>query len=128
MNEVRRVSIPPVLVKMLREHIAEFGTAPDGRLFQTERGGVVGSTAYGDVWAATRALAFTPAQFASPSARRPYNLRHAGVSPRLNAGVPATDVAEEAGHSLKVLLDIYAKCIEGQQEQANKRIDGALGE
>ncbi len=47
-------------------HIAEFGTAADGRIFQTERGGVVGSTAYGDVWAATRALAFTPEQVASP--------------------------------------------------------------
>ncbi|GAA1590161.1 hypothetical protein GCM10009678_85640 [Actinomadura kijaniata] len=46
----------------------------------------------------------------------------------LNSGVPATEVAERAGHSVKVLLQIYAKCIEGQQEQANKRIDGALGE
>ena len=125
-NEIRTVPIPPVLVKILREHIAEFGTAPDGRIFQTERGGIVGSTAYGDVWAATRALAFTPAQVASPLARRPYDLRHAGVSLWLNSGVPATEVAERAGHSVKVLLQIYAKCIEGQQHQANSRIDDAL--
>lgn len=125
-NEIRTVPIPPVLVKILREHIAEFGTAPDGRIFQTERGGIVGSTAYGDVWAATRQLAFTPAQVASPLARRPYDLRHAGVSLWLNSGVPATEVAERAGHSVKVLLQIYAKCIEGQQHQANKRIDDAL--
>ncbi|MBW8485107.1 site-specific integrase [Actinomadura parmotrematis] len=124
---VRKVSVPPVLVKMIKEHIAEFGTAPDGRIFQTERGGVVGSTAYGDVWAETRPLALTPAQVASLLARRPYDLRHAGVSLRLNAGVPATDVAEEAGHSLKVLLDIYAKCIEGQKGHTHKRIDDALG-
>ncbi|GAA4233948.1 hypothetical protein GCM10022254_37640 [Actinomadura meridiana] len=78
--------VPPVLVQILREHLAEFGTADDGRIFQTERGGVVGSTAYGDVWAATRALAFTPEQVASPLVRRPYDLRHAGVSLWLNSG------------------------------------------
>ncbi|QKW39386.1 tyrosine-type recombinase/integrase [Actinomadura sp. NAK00032] len=124
--EVRTVPIPPVLVEILREHIAEFGTAEDGRIFQTERGGIVGSTAYGDVWAATRALALTPEQVTSPLARRPYDLRHAGVSLWLNSGVPATEVAERAGHSVKVLLQIYAKCIDGQQDRANKRIDDAL--
>jgi integrase len=30
--EVRTVPIPPILVKILREHIAEFGTAEDGRV------------------------------------------------------------------------------------------------
>ena len=115
-------------MKILREHIAAFGTATDGRIFQTERGGIVGSTAYGDVWAQTRALAFTPGQVASPLARRPYDLRHAGVSLWLNSGVPATEVAERAGHSVRVLLQIYAKCIEGQQDGANRRIDDALGE
>ncbi|WP_067466656.1 hypothetical protein [Actinomadura macra] len=65
-TEIRTVPIPPVLVQLLREHIAEFGTAPDGRIFQTERGGIVGSTAYGDVWTETRALALTPDQVASP--------------------------------------------------------------
>ncbi|GAA2456886.1 tyrosine-type recombinase/integrase [Actinomadura vinacea] len=127
-DEIRTVPIPPALVKILREHIAAYGTAPDGRIFQTERGGIVGSTAYGDVWAATRALALTPAQVASPLARRPYDLRHAGVSLWLNSGVPATEVAERAGHSVKVLLQIYAKCIEGQQDRANRRIDDALDE
>ncbi|MFI0452160.1 tyrosine-type recombinase/integrase [Actinomadura sp. 6N118] len=125
-NEIRTVPIPPVLVEILREHMAEFGTAEDGRIFQTERGGIVGSTAYGDVWAATRALALMPDQVVSPLARRPYDLRHAGVSLWLNSGVPATEVAERAGHSVKVLLQIYAKCIDGQQDRANKRIDDAL--
>jgi integrase len=128
LTEIRTVPIPPTLVKILREHIAEFGTAADRRIFQTERGGIIGSTAYGDVWAQTRALAFTPAQVASPLARRPYDLRHAGVSLWLNSGVPATEVAERAGHSVRVLLQIYAKCIEGQQDGANSRIDDALDE
>ncbi|MET8335629.1 hypothetical protein [Streptosporangium canum] len=37
-------------MKILREHLDEFGTAKDGRLFQSERGGVVASTACTEVW------------------------------------------------------------------------------
>jgi hypothetical protein len=45
----------------------------------------------------------------------------------LNAGVPATQVAAWAGHSVAVLLQIYAKCLVGQQDAARRRIDAALG-
>jgi integrase len=69
---------------------------------------------------------FTPAQQASPLARRPYDLRHAAVSMWLNSGVPATEVARRAGHSVAVLLKVYAHCIDGQADTANTRIDGAL--
>ncbi|GLZ12358.1 hypothetical protein Acsp04_25930 [Actinomadura sp. NBRC 104425] len=75
-----------------------------------------------------RKLAFAPEQVASPLARRPYDLRHAGVSLWLNSGVPPTEVAERAGHSVNVLLRIYAKCIDGQQDRANERIEDALGD
>jgi len=37
------------------------------------------------------------------------------------------EVAERAGHSVAVLLNIYAKVLDGQQEMSNKRIDEALG-
>ncbi|WP_439427069.1 hypothetical protein [Micromonospora sp. LA-10] len=60
-------------------------------------------------------------------ARVPYHLRHAAVSLWLNAGVPATQVAEWAGHSVHVLLKVYASCIDGQDEAARKRIEAALG-
>ncbi|WP_327586171.1 tyrosine-type recombinase/integrase [Nonomuraea sp. NBC_00507] len=125
-DDVRPVPIPPTLVKILRQHIDEFGLGPDRRLFQSERGGVVASTAYTEVWQEARKLALTPAQVASPLAKRPYDLRHAAVSLRLNAGVPAPEVAERAGHSVDVLLRVYAKCIDGHQEIANRRIDDAL--
>ena len=86
----------------------------------------VASTAYTKVWQEARTSAFTPAQVASPLARRPYDLRHAAVSLWLNAGVPAPEVAERAGHGVDVLLRVYAKCIDGQQEIANRRIHEAL--
>jgi integrase len=75
-DDVRPVPIPPILVKILREHIKEHGTGPDGRIFRSERGKPVASTAYTEVWQDARLLAFTPEQAASPLAGRPYDLRH----------------------------------------------------
>jgi len=124
--EARTVPIPPVLVKALRVHLDRFGAAKDGRLFRSERGNVVSSTTYSRVWKAARELALTPAQVASPMAGRPYDLRHAAVSLWLNKGVPAPDVADRAGHSVDVLLKVYAKCIDGQEATVNQRIEEAL--
>jgi len=47
------------------------------------------------------------------------------VSLWLDAGVPATEVAERAGHSVQVLLRVYAKCLDDGETGANKRIDAA---
>ena len=52
----------------------------------------------------------------------PYALRHAAVSTWLNAGVAPPQAAEWAGHSVAILLRIYAKCIAGQQGEAMRRI------
>jgi hypothetical protein len=49
------------------------------------------------------------------------------VSLWLNSGVPATDVARRAGHGVAVLLKIYAHCVDGQADAANRRITDALG-
>jgi integrase len=59
-------------------------------------------------------------------ARRPYDLRHARLSAWLNGGVYPTQVADWAGHSVEVLLRIYAKCVVGQDELAKHRISEAL--
>ncbi|MGP4097168.1 tyrosine-type recombinase/integrase [Nonomuraea sp. KM90] len=127
-KETREIPIPPVLVAMLREHIATYGTADDGRIFATGMGGTYSSSAYSYVWQEARKLALTPAQVASSLAARPYDLRHAAVSLWLNAGVPAVEVAKRAGHSVDVLLRVYAKCMDGQQEQINSKINNALDE
>ena len=123
-NDTRSVPIPPELVTILREHIEEFGTAADGRLFRTATGGMIYDTTH--TWAVARTLAFAPEQVASPLAARPYDLRHAAVSLWLNNGVGATEVANRAGDSVEVLLLVYAKCIDGGEEAANRRIDEAL--
>ncbi|GAB3816649.1 tyrosine-type recombinase/integrase [Micromonospora zhanjiangensis] len=124
--ESRGVPIPPELVGMLRAHVDRFGVAEDGRLFRSERGNVVAGSTYSRVWKAARRLALTPPQVASPLAGRPYDLRHAAVSLWLNSGVPATEVAARAGHSVDVLLKVYAKCLDGQEATVNQRIEQAL--
>lgn len=48
------------------------------------------------------------------------------MSTWLNAGVPATQVAQWAGHSVEVLMRVYAKCIYGQEDAARQRIEAAL--
>jgi integrase len=127
-RDTRIVPIPPALVAIVREHIARFGVAPDGRLFRSPAGGLVGSPTYARVWDLARRLAFTPAQVASPLAGRPYDLRHAAVSTWLNAGVPAAEVAERAGHSVEVLTKVYAKCMDGQRDAMNDRIAALLND
>ncbi len=125
-HETRTIPIPPDLVKLLRAHIRRYGTTPEGRIFQTARGGIIQDSAYSAVWAEARKQALTPTQCRSPLGRRPYDLRHGAVSLWLNSGVPATEVARRAGHGVAVLLKIYAHCIDGQADAANHRITDAL--
>ncbi|MFJ6523990.1 tyrosine-type recombinase/integrase [Streptomyces longwoodensis] len=127
-EEVRLVPVPPQLVTLLQQHLDTFGTAEDGRLFTNERGGVVGSSTYYRVWQEARALALPPAAVASPLAARPYDLRHSALSTWLNSGVDPTEVAERAGNSVEVLLSRYAKCLDGRQEVANRKIEELLRE
>ena len=121
-EDVRRVPIPPHLVAELREHLATFGTADDGRLFFSEKGSVVPSWTYYRVWQEARLLALPPAVASSPLASRPYDLDV------LNADVDPTEVAERAGNSVELLLTRYAKCLDGRQDVANRRIEDLLRE
>ena len=125
-GETRIVPCPPALTALLHAHLSEHGTSADGRLFRGLRGGELAESTYCRVWRKARVQALTEAEAASPLAGRPYDLRHAAVSTWLNAGVPSTQVAEWAGHSLAVLLQIYAKCIAGQEDAARRRIAQAL--
>jgi integrase len=78
------------------------------------------------VWDRARRATFSDAEYRSPLAKRPYDLRHAAVSLWLNAGGPPVQGAEWAGHSVNVLLRVYAKCIVGQDEVARQRVQAAL--
>ncbi|MGI5349473.1 tyrosine-type recombinase/integrase [Streptomyces sp. CA-250714] len=127
-DDTRPVPIPPTFVRLLRAHLDEHGTAPDGRLFRTNRNGLLQDTGYGEVWARARGAALSEEEAASPLARRPYDLRHAGVSLWLSSGVDPAECARRAGHSLNVLFRVYAKVLAQAQDQANSRIEAAMKE
>jgi integrase len=127
-GEVRAVPCPPELTALLHAHIHEFGVQQDGRLFVGERnGGELPTMTIGRMWRRARGAAFTAEITASPLAKTPHDLRHAAVSTWLNGGVPPTTVAEWAGHSVEVLLRIYAKCLDGGDALVRQRVQAALG-
>jgi integrase len=125
-GEWRRVPVPPPLTRLLRSHLDRFGVGRDGRIISGVHRGELASVTYRRVWDWARREALTSAEYSSPLARRVYDLRHACVSTWLNGGVPPAQVAEWAGHSVAVLLKVYAKCIAGQDELAKRRIEEAL--
>lgn len=125
-NATRTIPIPPHLVQLLTNHIHHHGVAPDGRLFRGHHGGPLSPSVYQRWWKLTRHKALTPQQAATPLAQRPYDLRHAAATLWLNPGVPPTEVARRLGHSITILLRVYANCIDGNDDTNNQRIQNAL--
>ncbi len=122
----RAVPIPPQLVEMLRQHIATYGTADDGRLFPSPRGGPLHESVYGRIWQTARTAALCANVPAGALLRRPYDLRHSALSLWLAAGVPPAEIASRAGHSVQVLLKVYAHSVPGYDEIANRTIEASL--
>jgi integrase len=100
---------------------------PADPLFQGVQGRPLATITYRRAWVRARKAALTDQEYHSQLARKPYDLRHACLSTWLNGGVAATQVAEWAGHSVEMLLRVYAKCLDGQDEIAKRRIAAALG-
>ncbi|MEI5676083.1 MULTISPECIES: tyrosine-type recombinase/integrase [unclassified Nocardioides] len=133
-SAVRMVPLRPGLVEILKTHLADFPCGFNGELFvsRTGRAGVPLSPPYHSLvsdksiyraWANAREHALTPTQSLTELGRRPYDLRHACLTAWLNAGVPPAQVAVWAGHSTRVLLDVYAGCIDGGEDAAMALID-----
>ncbi|MEU5429973.1 site-specific integrase [Streptomyces olivoreticuli] len=123
----RPVPIPPELVAMLRAHLKEFGTASDGRVFQNERGGLVGTTSYYRVWVEARSYAFPPPKFHSPLAENPYAGRAFCITQWLLAGLAIAEAARRAGTSPEVIDRHYAGLIDNSEEEDNKKIEETMG-
>ena len=95
-------------------------------MFCNERGRPFNEASARRAWARARLSALTEEQVHSPLARRPYDLRHAAASLWLNNGVPATEVARRLGHDVAGAAQIYANCIDGQENTINDQITAAL--
>lgn len=127
-GETRTVPCCPELTIMVLDHVRIYGTSLDGRLFVGERNrSELPRETSIRAWDRARRSAFTDEVYGSPLAKTPYDLRHACVSTWLNGGVPPTDVAAWAGHSVEILLKIYAKCLDGSAAALRGRVQVALG-
>ncbi|MFC4506241.1 MULTISPECIES: hypothetical protein [Streptomyces] len=129
-SATRPVPIPPQFVRMLRAHVKGFDVAPDGRLFRNQAGNYVDAAAYGITWARARAreYALTRTDQTSRLAKRPYDVRHAGISFWLYSGVDPAECARRAGQSIEVLFRHYAKFLDGLRGQANRLIEQSMNE
>jgi hypothetical protein len=87
----------------------------------------VSKDTYTRVFRAAREATFAPRVVWGPLAAQPYNLQHAAVSTWLAAGVPAATVAQWAGQSIAVLLEVYASFLDGGEQAARRQVESALG-
>ncbi|MFI6526589.1 tyrosine-type recombinase/integrase [Streptomyces uncialis] len=122
----RPVPVPPVLVRILRAHIEQFGTAPDGRVFQNAKGNYIDTSAYNITWNRAREAALTLDEHTLELAKRPYDLRHAGISFWLASGVDPAECARRAGQSIQVLFRHYAKFLAETRDHANRLIEDSM--
>ncbi|MEU1300341.1 hypothetical protein [Streptomyces shenzhenensis] len=122
----RPVPLPPVLVGMLREHIRNFGVAPDGRLFCNAAGDYIDASAYGITWGRVREAVLALDEHALELAKRPYDLRHAGISFWLASGVDPAECARRAGQGIQLLFRYYAKFLAETRNHANTLIEDSM--
>jgi integrase len=122
----RPVPIPPVLVRMPREHIERFGVTPDGRVFHNAAGNHIDASAYGITWLRARDTALTLDELALELAVRPYDLRHAGISFWPASGADPAECARRAGQNIQVLFRCYAKFLAEARHHANRLIENSM--
>ena len=97
-----------------------------GGVFRGARGGPLSESLYGRIWHQARAAAIPEDGTGTQPVRRPCDLRHAALSLWLASGAPPAEIAARAGHSVRVLLTIYAHGIPGCDQIASQQIEEAL--
>lgn len=115
----RTTPIPPRLVEMLRDWIAEHDLGADDLLFRTR----LGNRPSQSNW--SRAL-----KRACENAKHPrlrvYDFRHGAATMMIKAGVPLAEAARRLGHSVETLVSTYIGAMEGDDSEANALVDEML--
>ncbi len=122
-NEVRPVPLPPPLVEILRCHLDRW--PPTDLVFTNMEGRSVTAENYGKVWNRVKPTVWTQGHVAADAV--PYDLRHTAATVMLRAGVPLAEAARRLGHSIDVLLRVYAGVFDDDEERSNEAIDRELG-
>lgn len=95
-------------------------------MFRNAAGNYVDASAYGITWGRAREAALTLDEHALELAKRPYDLRHAGISFWLASGVDPAECARRAGQGIQVLFRYYAKFLAETRNQANRLIEESM--
>ena len=120
---VREVPLAPGLVSRLRDHLKQWPSV-EGRVFSNASGRPITPTNYGPPWNRARAALWPDDHHLAKVTV--YDLRHAAATMMLRANVPPAEVARRLGHSVDMLMKIYAGVFSDERDRSNDLIDAAL--
>lgn len=121
-GEVREVPLPPEAVQALLLHLQLNKVDAGGRLFTHSDGGPITQSGLGSVWrAGLRRIPGEPWK-----GLRMYHLRHTAATWQLEADELPKEVARRMGHSVTVLMDVYASWFDDETGLATSRMDAVL--
>lgn len=104
-GKFRTIVILPSVQSMLVERYERFKPQPDDLVFPAPKGGSMNDHRFrARVW--TLILASCNIEYA-----RPYNIRHSVISHAVKNGADLSALAEQTGHSKRVLMDTYLHAI-----------------
>jgi len=119
-NAVRSVPLPPQLVRWTTAHIDRWPN-DSGLVFSNNAGRSVTPENYGKVWNRAKAGLWPDGHHLASTS--PYDLRHSAATAMLQANVPLPEVARRLGHSVEVLLRVYAGVLDADLARSNKFIE-----
>ncbi len=122
-GSTREVPLPPKLVERCRQHL-DLLDDETGPLFLNARGRPMTASNYSEIWDRARTAVW--GDDPNLSSATLYDLRHAAATMMLRAGVPAAEVARRLGHSIDVLMRVYAGVLVDEQDRSNELIDAEM--
>jgi integrase len=122
-DATRDVPLAPGLVERLRRHMERWPPV-NGRVFTNTAGRTPTSTNYGPVWVRARGKLWPEGHRLDKTTV--YDLRHSAATVMLRAGVPPAEVARRLGHSVDILMRVYAGVFDDERHRSNELIDRAV--
>jgi integrase len=118
-NSNRTIGLSSVVLDALSAHLADFGTGPEGVIFQQSGRYVSRSTGTKILVRAGRPVGMSHVGW--------HSFRHFHASVLLSEGVNPAYVAERLGHDVATLLRTYAHVIPKDHDRVRAIVDDVLG-
>ncbi len=119
----REVPLPPDLVALVRAHLERFPSEVP-QVFTNASGRPVAVSNYSPVWSRARAQLWPEGHALSKTTV--YDLRHTAATTMLRSGVMPSEVARRLGHSVEVLMRVYAGVFQDERDRSNVLIEAEM--